>query len=140
VPVELDIVFSSTDRHTTGPITLSLTVTVSVNASSLPCGPVNTQNPTVVIDYQGGTARPTVQSNNETAQSTAGDLPIEPCTPARPVAESQMETSRNLDSAEEAVDAIKTWRSAVDVVKQVMDYVGPIVKVCLTSFVLPILR
>jgi hypothetical protein len=107
---------------------------MSANAGSLPSAPLNTQNLITVVDYQEGAARLTVQSNDETAQPTAGGLPIEACTPAIPVAESQLQTSRNLDSAEEAMDAIKTWKSAVDVVKQVMDYVGPIVKVCLTSF------
>jgi hypothetical protein len=56
-----------------------------------------------------------------------------------PVSDSRTEMSSTLYFAEEAVDAMKTWRSAVDVVKQVMDHVGPIVKVSLTSF-LAILR
>jgi hypothetical protein len=71
--------------------------------------------------------------------SSRADLPGGGSTPVGPVADSHTEMSRTLDSAEEAVDAMKTWKSAVDVVKQVMDHVGPIVKVSLTS-VLPILR
>jgi hypothetical protein len=55
------------------------------------------------------------------------------------VEDSQTKLSRALDSAEEAMDTMKTWKVAIDVVKQVMDHVGPIIKVCLRSF-LPIPR
>jgi hypothetical protein len=47
------------------------------------------------------------------------------------VADSQVEMSHTLDHAQEVVDAMKTWESAVGVIKQVMDHVGLIVKVCL---------
>jgi hypothetical protein len=148
VRLEHDIVFSSAEGHTTEPITLSLTVTVSANASSLPSAPVNTQDHTTVIDdplAEGGAASRIVQSINETTQPEAdtaplfpssgtGGVPIGADAPVRPRAESQTKMSRTLDSAEEAMGAIKTWKSAVDVVKQVMDHVGPVVKVCLTSF------
>jgi hypothetical protein len=153
VHLDFDIVFSSVEGHSTAePITLSLTVTVSVNASSLPSAPVNTQDPTTVVDdplTEGGAASGIVQSNNETtlpktdtaplfpsSGSGTGGVPIGTGTPAsvRPVAESQAEMSHTLYSAEEAMDAIKTWKSAVGVVKQVMVHVGPFVKVCITSF------
>jgi hypothetical protein len=48
-----------------------------------------------------------------------------------PVADSQVEMLHTLGHAQEVVDAMKTWESAVGVIKQVMDHVGPIVKVCL---------
>ena len=99
--------------------TLFLTVSVSTNASSA------------------------VQSNNESKQPTTvtplsqtGDIPIEGDTPVGRVEDSQTKLSSALDSAEEAMDTMKTWKVAVgviDVVKQVMDHVGPIVKVCLRS-------
>jgi hypothetical protein len=41
--------------------------------------------------------------------------------------------SSTLDRAEEAMDTIKTWKSAVAIIKQVMDHVSPIVEVCLAS-------
>jgi hypothetical protein len=39
-----------------------------------------------------------------------------------------------LSSAEEAINMIKTWSNAVDVMKQVMDAVGPIAAVCPIPF------
>jgi hypothetical protein len=60
------------------------------------------------------------------------DLPTEGDTPVRPVAVSQSEMSRTLGRAEEAMEAmdtIKAWKTAIDVVKQVMDTVDPIAEV-----------
>jgi hypothetical protein len=120
--VESDTVFRNADgraTHTVEQTTLFLTVSVSTNASS---------------------ARPTIQSNNEPMQPTTvtgplsrtGDIPIEGDTPVGCVEDGQTKLlSRALDSAEEAMDTMKTWKVAIDVVKQVMDHVGPIIKVCL---------
>jgi hypothetical protein len=47
-------------------------------------------------------------------------------------------SSATLGRAEEAINAMDTWSSAVDVIKQVMDAVGPIAAVCLVSFCLPL--
>jgi hypothetical protein len=156
--VGFDVILGSADgraTHATEPTTLFLTISVSANASSSLTAPVSTPNPTTVsLDdavAEGSAARPIVQSNtNESIQPTAataslspssqtGDLRIEVSTSVEPVADSQAEMSRTLYSAEEAMDMIKTWSSAVDVVKQVMDLVSPIVNVCLRS-VLPVLR
>jgi hypothetical protein len=51
------------------------------------------------------------------------------------VAASQTGISRPLDLAEEAVDTVTIWRSAVNVIKQVRDTVSPVVKeVCPIPF------
>jgi hypothetical protein len=52
------------------------------------------------------------------------------------VADSHEEISRTLDHAREAMDMLKTWKRAVDVIKQLMDVIGPVAEVCVTS-VLP---
>jgi hypothetical protein len=127
---------------------------MSANSSSFPTASAKTPNPTTV-DFdgpvsEGSARRPAVQSNNEATQSTAvaaahspssqpSDIPIERDTRVGPVTDSQTDMSRTLDSAEGAMDTMKSWKSAVDVVKTVMDHVGPIITVCLTSF-LSILR
>jgi hypothetical protein len=67
------------------------------------------------------------------SSSRTGNLPIGGSTPVGPAADTRTEMSHTLDSAEGAMDAVKTWKSAVHVIKQVMDHVGPIVTVCLTS-------
>jgi hypothetical protein len=114
-------------------------IKVSANASSSLIAAVNA-NPTTV-DNPVGAARPAVQA--ETIQSTAvdpllsplaqtGDPPLESNTPARPVADSHAEmscTTSALLRAEEAVDTMRTWNSAVEVVKRVMDAVSPIAEV-----------
>jgi hypothetical protein len=66
--------------------------------------------------------------------SRTGDLPIEDSIPVGLAADTRIEMSHALDSAEEAMDAVKTWNSAVHVIKQVMDQVGPIVTVCRISY------
>jgi hypothetical protein len=130
-----------------GPDTL-LTVTVSTKASSSLTTAVNTPNPvTTELDdsvAEGGVVRPTIQFNYETRQPTccrlfsplfqAHDVPVptEGDTPVRPVVDSQAEISRTLGRAEEATEAmstIKTWKTAIAVVKQVMDTVDPIAEV-----------
>ena len=79
-----------------------------------------------------------VQVSGESMQSTAvitprrppsGDPLIERSTPVGPVADSQTDMSRFLDRAEEAMDTVRTWKSAVKAIKHVMDVVGPIMKV-----------
>jgi hypothetical protein len=104
----------------------------------------NTPNPTPTnVDdpvAEGDTAPPDVQANGEPIQPTVvpaplslpGDPPIESGTPVGPVG-SQTDMSRSLDRAEEAMDTVKTWKSTVKTIKQVMDIVGPIVKVCPAS-------
>jgi hypothetical protein len=102
---------------------------------------VNTSNPTTAnVDHpvpEGDASPPNVQASGELMQSTvvtappslSVDPPIESGTPAGPVAGSQTDISRSLDRAEEAMDTVKTWKSAVETIKQVMDIVTPIVKV-----------
>jgi hypothetical protein len=156
--VEIDIIFGSADGHTrnsTEPVTLALTIVVSPDASSsLAAVAVNTQNPrTADLDdrtAEGGATCPIIQSNSEIMQSAevnaplspssrTGDLPIGGGTPVGPVMSGQKEMSYRLDSAEDAMDTVKTWKRAVDIIKQVMDHVGPVVKVCVTP-ILSILR
>jgi hypothetical protein len=89
---------------------------------------------------------PTVQSTSQVMSPTevtvplslsqTHDLPIKRGTPV----DSQAEMSHTLDHTQQVVDAMKSWESAVGVIKQVMDLVGPIVNVLyLTSF-LPVFR
>ena len=149
--LELDIVFNSTDgnaRHTMGPTTLSLNITISANASSSPTTAVNTPSPRMADPddpvAQEGATPPVVQSNSESMQPMGvtaplslpqtGDLPIEGSTPVGPTTDTRTEMSHTLDSAEGAMETVKTWKNAVNVIKQVMDHVGPIVKVCVKFF------
>jgi hypothetical protein len=147
--VELDIVFGNADGHskqTKKPATV-LTITVSPNASS--SRTVNTPNliPGNPVT-EGGAPRHIVQSDAETAQPTTvaaplsdfsktGDLLVDSGsgTPVGTVPDSQPGMSRHPDRAEEAMDAVTTWKSAVDVMKQVADTVSPILKsVCPIPF------
>jgi hypothetical protein len=147
--VELDIVFGNADGHskqTKKPATV-LTITVSPNASS--SRTVNTPNliPGNPVT-EGGAPRHIVQSDAETAQPTTvaaplsdfsktGDLLVDSGsgTPVGTVPESQPGMSRHPDRVEEAMDAVTTWKSAVDVMKQVADTVSPILKsVCPIPF------
>jgi hypothetical protein len=58
------------------------------------------------------------------------DLPNQSDNPVGPEADSQTEMSVTaLRHAEEAIEAMKTWNGAVEVVKQVMDAVRPIAEV-----------
>jgi hypothetical protein len=147
--LEVNIGFSNTvghARYITGPTTLSLNITVSANAGSSPTTVVNipsprTADPDDLVDQEGA-APPIVQSNSEAMQPTevtsplslslTGGLPIEGSIFVGPATDTRAEMSHTLDIAEEAMDAVKTWRSAVYVIKQVMDHVGPMVTVCLT--------
>jgi predicted component of type VI protein secretion system len=147
--VELDIVFNSADgcgRHSTMPDTL-LTITVSINADSSVTTAVITSNPvTTELDdsaAEGDPVRPSIQLSHESRQPMAVavspsplsqtlDLPTEGYTPVRPAVVSQSEMSSTLGRAEEAMEAmdtIKAWKRAIDVVKQVMDTVDPIAEV-----------
>jgi hypothetical protein len=93
----------------------------------------------------GGAARSTVQANGETMQPVAVTATLSPLsrtsnlatrsgTPVPPVADSQTEMSgAALHRAEEVIGTMKTWNSAVGLIKQVMDTVGPIAEVCQIS-------
>jgi hypothetical protein len=125
--IELEIVFSGSDghsRHLKEPATLLLTITVSKNSIN---AATNTPSPTTTtLDNPGaeeGGARP-------------GDLPTRGNTPVGSVSDGQTEMSRTLDRAEEAMKAMDTmiaWKGAMNVIKQVLDAIGPIADVCLTS-------
>jgi hypothetical protein len=153
--VELDITFSSADgdsRNSTKPDTL-LTINVSTKASSALTTAVNTSNPvTTALDdslAEGSAVRPTIKFNYDIRQPTsvaaslsplfqAHDVPVptEGDTHVRPAVGSQAEISRTLGRAEEATEAmgtIKAWKTAIAVIKQVMDTVDPIADVWLTS-------
>jgi hypothetical protein len=123
--VELDIVFVSADGHIAHPteaITLFLMITESVNANSSLNVAVNIPIPTATdLDnpaVEGGPAR----LADGDVQSTT-------------VAGGQTETPRSaLRHAEEAINTMKTWKSAVSIIKRVMDTVSPIAAVCTISF------
>jgi hypothetical protein len=150
--IEVDIIFNKADgrdMHPAGSDTFSLTITMSANVGPSLTGVVNTPSPMVahIPVAEGSAVRLTVPSNTETMQLTSfpahafpssqrGDLPIESGTPDRPVADrslNESETSRaTLSRAEEAINTmntIKTWSSAVNVIKRVMDTVSPIAAV-----------
>jgi hypothetical protein len=152
--VELDIVFGSAVGHVgqTKPATV-LTITISANTSSSPTATVGTLN-SLAVDpdkplTEGGATRPIVQCSNKTTQSTTDSTSLSPSprnnnlvidndTLEQPIAGSQTEMPRTtLCRAEEAINTIntiKTWKSAVNVIKRVMDTVKPIVAVCPISF------
>jgi hypothetical protein len=145
--VELGIVFGNADGHsrqTKEPATV-LTITVLSNASSSRTATVNAPNltPDNLVTEEGVT-RPIVQSDTETARPTTviapkfsrtGDRLVDSGTPVGTVPDSQTGMSCHLDPAEEAMDAVTTWKIAVNVMKQVMDTVSPIVKkVCPIPF------
>jgi hypothetical protein len=65
------------------------------------------------------------------------NVPIENGTPVRPVANSQMEMSRMPDR-EEAMDTVKAWKNAVDLIERVMNTVRPTMEVCI-FFLYPLL-
>jgi hypothetical protein len=140
--VELGIVVGDEDGHsrqTKKPATV-LTISLSPNASSSRAATVNTPNFTLDNPVpEGGVTRPIVQADAEAAQSATvtapisdssrmGDLLIESGIPVGTVPDSQTGMSRHPDRAEEAMDAVTTWESAVNVMKQVMDTVSPIAK------------
>jgi hypothetical protein len=144
--VELDIILNHDGGHSTEPVTLFLKITVSPNASPSLTAPVNTVNNTAIDSVVEGNGAPPIQVNGETMQpavvtppllplSGTSGLPIESGTSLRPVSDSQTEMSGiDLRRAEEAVNTMETWGSAVGVVKQVMDAVSPIASVCPNLF------
>jgi hypothetical protein len=103
--IELDIILSGADSHAgrqTESATL-LTITVSAHASSSPTATVTTVN------------------------TATGDRD----NPARDNQTDQTEMlSAALGRAEDAINTMETWNSAVDVIKRVMDAVSPIAAVC----------
>jgi hypothetical protein len=123
LPVELEVIFNSDcghGRHLREPATLLLTITVSTN--SLHAAATSPSPTAAALDNpgpEGGGARP-------------GDLPTEGNAPMGPVPDGQTEMSRTLGRAEEAIEAMdtmKAWKSAISVIKQVMDNVDPIAEV-----------
>jgi hypothetical protein len=146
--IEVDITFNKVDgrdMHPAGSDTFSLTITMSRNVGPSLTGVANTPSPIAahIPAAEESAVRLTVPSNTETMRLTApvfpssqtGDLPIESGTPGRPVDRQLKETETpraTLSRAEEAmnnINTIKTWRSAVNVIKRVMDTVSPIVAV-----------
>jgi hypothetical protein len=100
--IELDIVLSSADGHA-GRQTESatlLTITVSANARSSLIATVTTANSA------------TSDRDNSALEDQAEML------------------SAALGRAEDAINTMETWSSAVDVIKRVMDAVSPIAAVC----------
>ena len=101
------------------------------------------------VTEEGGTPS-IVQSDTEAAQIAAVTAPISHLSRMDDTfiesgtsvsvgiaAASQTVMSRPPNLAEEAMDTMKTWRSAVNVMKQVMDTVSPIAKeVCPIPFFL----
>jgi hypothetical protein len=150
---ELDIVFGGTGGHvgrTEEPATV-LTISMSANASSSLTVPVNTPNPTPAETADSdnpaaerGVTHRIVGSHNETVQPTAvttplsrtGDPPAASGAPVEPILDNRTKISHTLDHAEEAMDTVKTWKSTVNVIKCVMDTIGPIADVCPILFLL----
>ena len=101
--MELDIILSSTDDHA-GRQTESatpLTITVlAANTSSSLTAAVNTANTATA-----GRDNPALDNQTETLNAA-------------------------LSRAEDAINTMETWSSAVDVIKRVMDAVSPIAAVC----------
>jgi hypothetical protein len=101
---------------------------------------INVPNPTPsdldeAVD-ESSTGGPTNRLNSDTMQPMAANAPLSSLsqggTPVQPMADGQ--TSITLDRAEEAMDAMKSWKTAVSVIKQVMDHVSPIVEVRIHPF------
>jgi hypothetical protein len=62
--------------------------------------------------------------------SPAAEKGVRSGAPVEPVVDNRAEISHALDHAEEAMDTVKTWKSTVNVIKCVMDTIGPIADVC----------
>jgi hypothetical protein len=125
--LDLEIVFRSSDRHggdIREPATLLLSITVSTNSLNVAA---NTLSPTTTaLDNPGA----------EESSTRPGDLPTRGNTPVGPVPDGQVEMSRTLDRAEKAMkamDSMMAWKGAINVIKQVLDAIGPVAGVCLTS-------
>jgi hypothetical protein len=124
--VEFEIVFGSADgKHLREPATLLLTITTSTN--SLNATATSPSPITTALDNPGA----------EEAGARPGDLPTGGDTPVGPGQDGHTEISRTVDRAEEAMNAMDTmtaWKGAIGVIKQVLDAIGPIADVGLTSF------
>jgi hypothetical protein len=130
VHAELEIAFRSVDGHSGHPaepvtVFLTIAVTVPVNASPSLTAAVNTSSP-AAIDIpvsEGSAMRPTAQTSTEKVESSvlvqrAGD--------SETVAETSRTGLRRAEEAVNIVNAVTTWKSAVTVIKRVMDVVTPI--------------
>jgi hypothetical protein len=113
---ELDVVLGSTGGHVGEPA-IVLTISMSANASSSLIVAVNTPNP-------------------KPAETAAAERGITSGAPVEPVVDNRTKISHTLDHAEEAMDTVKTWKSTVNVIKCVMDTIGPIADVCPILFFL----
>jgi hypothetical protein len=146
--IEVDIDFTSADGpdiHSTesNAFSFSLTITMSPDTAPSLTGVVNIPSHTVahIPVAEGSAVRLIVRANAEAMELTSvtalvsplcqkGDLPIASGSLMRPVADSPMrETDTTLRRAEEAMNAIDTWKSAVNVMKWVMDTITPIAAV-----------
>jgi hypothetical protein len=113
---------------------------VSINSSSSTAAGNTPNFSTTNLDNPVAAAPPDVQASSEPIQSTvatltlSSDLPIESSTPVGAVTDSRTDMSLSLDRAEEAMDTVKTWKSTIETIKQVMDIVGSIVKVWLARY------
>jgi hypothetical protein len=102
-----------------------LTISMSANARSSLIVAVNTSNPKA--------AETTDLDNPAAERGIASGAPVEP------VVGNQRNISHTLDHAEDAMNMVKTWKSTVNVIKCVMDTIGPIADVCSISFLLALL-
>jgi hypothetical protein len=124
---ELEIVFSSSGghgRYLREPARLLLTITASTDSLNVAA---NTPSPTTAAPDDPGA---------EEGGARPGDLPTGGNTPVRPGTDGQTEMSRTLNRAENAMKAMDTmmaWKGAINVIKQVLDAIGPIADVCLTT-------
>jgi hypothetical protein len=122
---------------------------MSEHASSSLTVAVNTPNPTPAETADSdnpaaerGATRRIVGSHNEppmavtTPLSRTDDPPVASGAPVEPILDSRTKISHTLDHAEEAMDTVKMWKSTVNVIKCVMDTIGPIADVCPISFFL----
>jgi hypothetical protein len=140
--VEMAIAFTNADGHGSQSTTSSALLTITIASPSLAA--IDTPNPaTTILDDSAGAVRPTIQPNDETRQPTAVTAPLSPSsqthalqtegdTSVGSVSGSQAGMSCTLSHAGEVVEAMDTmeaWRSAIDIVKQVMDTIGPIAAV-----------
>jgi hypothetical protein len=141
--------FVSAERHPMELATPSLRITVSENVGSSMDAAVSTTSPTrSTVDSgnhiaEGDAARPAVQTDSEIMHPTAV-TPLSPLSHSSnppivgptvgQVADNQMEMSDTLNDAEKALDAVKTWSSAVEKVKCVIDAVSPIAEVCFKKY------
>jgi hypothetical protein len=132
VHAELEIAFRSVDGHSGHPaepvtVFLTIAVTVPVNASASPSltAAVNTSSP-AAIDIpvsEGSAMRPTAQTSTEKVQSSTL---VERAGDSETVAETSRTGLRRAEEAVNIVNAVTTWKSAVTVIKRVMDVVTPI--------------